>query len=201
MDALKTASLYKTVCERRSIRKVGNEPAVDRKKIEDVVKMALHVPSAFNMQSGRIAVLLEKEHVDFWEMVVQALKEKAAPDRFEAAQSKIRGFQSGIGTLLFFEDEKTIQQLREKYITYKDQFTVWSHEGSGMLQYAAWLGLTANGFGASLHHYNLLIDEQVKAKWAFPSEWEMIAQMPFGWPAEEVDDRAFLPIEEVVRWV
>ncbi|NFV72581.1 nitroreductase, partial [Clostridium botulinum] len=38
------------------------------------------------------------------------------------------------------------------------------------------------GFGASLQHYNELIEEDVKKEWNIPNNWKLIAQMPFGKP-------------------
>ena len=34
------------------------------------------------------------------------------------------------------------------------------------------------GLGASLQHYNPLIDDEVKENWNPPSKWKLIAQMP-----------------------
>ena len=36
------------------------------------------------------------------------------------------------------------------------------------------------GFGASLQHYNPLIDEAVAKQWHINPNWKLIAEMPFG---------------------
>ena len=65
-----------------------------------------------------------------------------------------------------------------------------------MLQYIAWTLLETEGFGASLQHYNPLIDEKVKSAWDIPSSWKLIAQMPFGLPTALADKKEFVPIEK-----
>ncbi len=50
----------------------------------------------------------------------------------------------------------------------------------GMAEYATWLALTEAGLGASLQHYNPLIDEAVAAAFDIPDNWRLRAQMPFG---------------------
>ena len=68
-----------------------------------------------------------------------------------------------------------------------------------MHQLAVWIMLEDVGFGASLQHYNPLIDETVLKEWQLPETWELIAQMPFGIPLQEPGTKEFNPIEERVR--
>lgn len=68
-----------------------------------------------------------------------------------------------------------------------------------MLQFAVWTLLELEGLGASLQHYNPLIDEAVKAEWNMPEGWRLIAQMPFGNPTAEPGEKDFQPIEERVK--
>lgn len=49
--------------------------------------------------------------------------------------------------------------------------------------------LEDTGLGASLQHYNPLIDDEVRKRWSLPREWKLIAQMPFGTPAGEPGER------------
>ena len=50
--------------------------------------------------------------------------------------------------------------------------------------------------GASLQHYNPLIDNEVREHWGLPGQWQLIAQMPFGIPAESGE-----PVEQGFRTV
>lgn len=49
-----------------------------------------------------------------------------------------------------------------------------------MLQLAIWSGLRELEIGASLQHYNPVIDERVKKLLELPEEYVFVAQMPFG---------------------
>ena len=68
-----------------------------------------------------------------------------------------------------------------------------------MLQYIIWTMLEAEGYGASLQHYNPLIDEKVKVVWDIPENWLLLAQMPFGKPLAEPEPKSSLPLEDRVK--
>ena len=51
------------------------------------------------------------------------------------------------------------------------------------------------GLGASLQHYNPLIDEAVAREWQLPASWKLTAQMPFGSPECKPDEKTFLPLD------
>ena len=53
-----------------------------------------------------------------------------------------------------------------------------------MHQIALWTALEAEGFGASLQHYNPLIDTKVKNKYGIDLEWRLRCQLVFGTPAD-----------------
>ncbi|WP_261974689.1 nitroreductase family protein [Geobacter metallireducens] len=82
---------------------------------------------------------------------------------------------------------------------YSDNFPVWSNQSSGMLQYAIWSALELEGWGASLQHYNPVIDDSVKAAWNIPDNWKLIAQMPFGKPVAEPVSKEFQPVAGRVK--
>lgn len=68
-----------------------------------------------------------------------------------------------------------------------------------MHQLVIWTALEEVGFGASLQHYNPIIDESVQEEWSLPSTWKLIAQMPFGKPTAEPGDKEFKPLEDRVK--
>ena len=72
--------------------------------------------------------------------------------------------------------------MQENAPLYKDQFPFWSHQGNAMLQHTVWMLLSAEGIGASLQHYNPIVDAEVKETWNIPAEWSLVGQMPFGEP-------------------
>ena len=109
-------------------------------------------------------------------------------------------FKAGYGTVLFFEDEAIVKSLQEQFALYADNFPIWSHQTSGMHQLVVWTALEAEGLGASLQHYNPLIDDEVKKEWNIPSNWKLIAQMPFGNPTSPVGEKEFKPLEDRVKF-
>ena len=68
-----------------------------------------------------------------------------------------------------------------------------------MHQLAVWTMLEDAGFGASLQHYNSLIDKEVIATWKLPATWELIAQMPFGTPVAEPGEKEFNDLSERIK--
>lgn len=121
-------------------------------------------------------------------------------DAFAKTEEKINSsFACGYGTVLFFEEQNIIETLQKSFPLYADNFPVWSEQASGMLQFAVWTLLEDAGFGASLQHYNPLIDSEVHRAWNIPAEWKLRAQMPFGSPTAVPSEKEFLPIEERVK--
>jgi uncharacterized protein len=49
-----------------------------------------------------------------------------------------------------------------------------------------------------LQHYNELIETDVKKEWSIPNNWRLIAQMPFGKPTAQPDEKQINPLEERV---
>jgi predicted oxidoreductase (fatty acid repression mutant protein) len=87
----------------------------------------------------------------------------------------------------------------EKFTSYKDNFPVWAEQANGMLQYAIWVSLADVGIGASLQHYNPLIDDEVKKTWNLPSSWKLISQMPFGKVLEKPEPKDSLPVDQRIK--
>ena len=81
----------------------------------------------------------------------------------------------------------------------EENFPGWSLQTSAMHQLAIWVMLEDVGFGASLQHYNPLIDEEVRRAWDLPEHWHLIAEMPFGLPVGKPGEKEFQPLEERVR--
>ena len=68
-----------------------------------------------------------------------------------------------------------------------------------MHQFALWTMLEDAGLGASLQHYNPLIDDQVRETWTLPSTWKLIAQMPFGKALANAGPKMQEPLENRMR--
>lgn len=187
------------ITHRRSYYAITNTSPLSDQQIGEIVKIAVrNVPSAFNSQSARVVVLFGENHQRVWNIAWEALKKIVPETAFASTQAKINSFAAGYGTLLFFEEQLVVTALQEKYPIYAANFPVWSEQTSAMHQFAIWTMLEDAGLGASLQHYNPLIDHAVTAEWKLPVSWKLIAQMPFGTPVAEPGEKTFKPIEERV---
>lgn len=178
---------------RRSYYAIANQSPVSDAELEQIIDLAVtHVPSAFNSRSTRVVLLLGENHRKLWNIVKETLRKMVPPEAFKGTEEKIdHSFASGYGTVLFFEDQAVVKGLQEAFPLYQDRFPGWSLQTSAMHQLAVWTMLEDAGLGASLQHYNPLIDEEVRRTWQLPETWELIAQMPFGLPAAEAGQKEF----------
>ncbi len=146
-----------------------------------------------------MVLLLGENHDKLWEITRETLRKIVPADSFASTDAKIDGFKNGYGTIMFFEDEEVIEGLQEQFSLYKDVFPIWSLQSSGMLQYLIWITIEGKSLGASLQHYNPLIDDEVKETWGLPKKWKLLAQMPFGTPVQDPGDKEFSPVESRVK--
>lgn len=186
--------------KRRSIYSLGKREVLGETEIVELVEQAVkYCPSAFNSQSARAVVLFGKSYQRFWDIVSETLKAIVPEKAFVATTKKLDSFRSGLGTVLFFEDMDIVRGLQEKFPLYADNFPKWSLQSNGMLEYIVWTALAEKNIGASLQHYNPLIDEAVAKEWKLPESWQLLAQMPFGSIEAPADDKSFEPIEKRVK--
>lgn len=187
-----TKDFLTSVSERRTFYGISKDTAVSDDRITEIVEHAVkYTPSAFNSQSARVVLLLGQEHDKFWNITMEALRKIVPENAFSATEDKINSFKSGYGTVLYFEDQNVVESLQEQFATYKDNFPIWSQQSNGMLQFVVWTALQNEGLGASLQHYAELVDVDVKRKWKIPDKWKFIAQMPFGKPTAQPDEKQF----------
>lgn len=191
---------FTAVADRRSFYGISKEAVVSDDKIKEIIEHAVkHTPSAFNSQSTRVVLLLGKEHDKLWDITMEALRKIVPADKFASTEDKINSFKNGYGTVLYFEDNSVIESLQKQFELYKDNFPIWSEQTSGMHQFVIWTALEIEGFGASLQHYNELIENDVKKEWSIPENWKLIGQMPFGKPTAKPDEKQFSPLEERIK--
>lgn len=190
----------KIVENRRSFYDISKEKILEDDEIVSLVEHAVkHTPSAYNSQTSRVLVLLGKEHDKLWDIVKSVLKERISAERFVATEQKLTTFQNGYGTVLFFEEQNTIKEMQEQFSSAKDSFPLWSLQSSGMLQYNIWLNLEAAGYGASLQHYNPIIDEKVHKAWDVSDSWKLWSEMPFGKPNSQPGAKEFMRVEDRIK--
>lgn len=191
---------YKAVADRRTYYGISKESVVSDERIKELIEHTIkHTPSAFNSQSARVVLLLKNHHDKLWDITKEALRKVVPQDQFSSTEDKINSFKNGYGTVLFFEDTSVVQSLQKQFELYKDNFPVWSQQSNGMHQFVLWTSLEIEGFGASLQHYNELIEADVKKEWGIPENWKLIAQMPFGKPTVNPDEKQYQPLENRVK--
>ncbi|WP_044639897.1 nitroreductase family protein [Risungbinella massiliensis] len=195
-------SFYQAVEDRRSYYGISKESPISDERIQEVIEHAVkYTPSSFNSQSARVLVLLHDSHNKVWDITKEELRKIVPAENFAPTEEKIASFRNGYGTVLFFEDMSVIESLQKQFALYADNFPVWAQQSNGMLQFVIWTALEMEGLGASLQHYNPLIDAEVQKEWNVPANWKLIAQMPFGKPAMEPGAKEFQPLEDRVKVV
>ena len=197
------STFNKISAKRRSIYALGDQVTASPEEIFDLVKTTVrNSPSAFNSQTVRAVVLFGKSSDKVWEIVEDALRKIAkSPDAFEQTKSKIDSFKAGYGTILYFTDTTIVHQLENDYPSYAANFANWAEQGLGGAQQAVWTALAEQGIGASLQHYNPLIDDAIHQVFNLPADWQLRAEMPFGSIEAPAGEKAQLDDEEMFKLI
>lgn len=188
---------YDAMKARRSRYDITGASPFTQQRIEEILSEAITLtPSAFHSQSSRVVLLLGERHKKLWEIVLRILKAHVPAEKFAPTQAKIASFAAGYGTILYFEDMDTVETMQKNVPNYAENFPIWSLQSAGMLQFAVWTALSQEGLGASLQHYNPIIDEEVYTEFDISKNWKLLAQMPFGTPNSEPGILQYQPIEK-----
>ena len=179
--------------QRRTIYAVGKNVALTPEKIESVIKEAVnHSPSAFNSQTSRIVTLFGESHLQLWNIVRETLRKIVPEAAFEGTNTKINSFAAGYGTVLFYEDQDVVKSLQEQFALYADNFPVWSEHSSAIAQFAVWTALSEQNIGASLQHYNPIVDAEIAEIFDIPANWKLRAQLVFGSIEAPAGEKTFM---------
>lgn len=179
--------------QRRTIYAVGKNVALTPEQIESVIKEAVNLsPSAFNSQTSRIVTLFGESHLQFWNIVRETLRKIVPEAAFEGTNTKINSFAAGYGTVLFYEDQDVVKSLQEQFALYADNFPVWSEHSSAIAQFAVWTALSEQNIGASLQHYNPIVDAEIAEIFDIPANWKLRAQLVFGSIEAPAGEKTFM---------
>lgn len=180
--------------QRRSIYALGDQLTNSPEEIYDLIITAIkNSPTAFNSQTVRAVVLFGKSSDKVWDIVEAALKEVVKePQAFAKTQQKIASFRAGFGTILFLTETDTVHELEKQFPAYADNFADWAEQGIGGAQQAVWTALAEQQIGASLQHYNPLIDDAIHQAFDLPDSWQLHAEMPFGSIEASAGNKDFL---------
>lgn len=183
-----------SLSKRRTYYNIGKDIPVSYETIEDTVRKVIElVPDAFNMHSQRVVIVEGEKQNELWDGIYNCFGGKVP-------REKIDSFKAGAGTILYFIDEQVVSTMQEQFKTYAENFPIWANQANGMAQISVWCALRELNVGASLQHYNPVIDDFVAEKFNIPSTWRLIAQMPFGSieaqpdpkPAEDINKRVWI---------
>ncbi|KAI0475152.1 Nitroreductase [Xylariaceae sp. FL0804] len=185
---------------RRSHYMLNKELPVSTDRIQEIVKEAtLHVPSPWDCQPVRVIVLFGEHHDKCWDLITEVMQSVLPPDMWDGKGfgARFAGFKAAAATILFFEDQATVKEQQEKNPFVKDHLPGWVAQSDGMLQFALWTALEAEGLGANLQHLNPFVDERLGSAFDVPAGWQLNAQMVLGGrdPAGRPRDKTFLPLE------
>ncbi|KZP17584.1 Nitroreductase [Athelia psychrophila] len=206
-----STAFLRTVKARRTYYGLSKASPISDAEIRAIVESAVtNVPSAFNSQTSRAVVVTGKSYQKLWEIVragyIKSLGDKAPAAIIQQNEAKIGGYAAGYGTVLFFEDQATIDTFAAQIPAVAAHFPVWSQNATGMLQFTVWTALEAEGLGASLQHHAAYTEEiasGILAEFDLPKTWKCTALLPFGVPLAPPGapgrEKTFMPIAERVR--
>lgn len=179
--------------KRRTQYSLGKQLPISQADAGALIQEAIRqAPSAFNSQSSRAVILFGAQSVKFWELVKGALRPMVPAESFGATEKKLDSFAAGAGTVLFYEDQDVVKGLQQQFAAYADNFPIWSEHSTGIAQFAVWTALAEAGIGASLQHYNPVVDDAAQKEWDIPASWKLRAQMPFGSNEAPIGDKPFM---------
>ena len=179
--------------KRRSIYAIGKNVSLEQQQIEQLIQKAIKLsPSSFNSQSSRAVQLFGEAHQKFWAIVLETLRKIVPVEAFAATEAKIQSFAAGYGTVLFYEDQNVVKSLQDAFPSYADNFPVWSEHSTAIAQFAVWTALSEQNIGASLQHYNPIIDAEVAETFGIPENWKLRAQLVFGSIEAEAGDKEYM---------
>ncbi|MFB2579535.1 nitroreductase family protein [Acinetobacter sp. c2-A9] len=182
---------------RRTIYAIGNQVDMSAEQLDALIRDTVkHVPSAFNSQSTRTVQLFGAAHQQFWQIAIDELKKIVPADAFTATEQKLQSFAAGYATVLFYEDQSVVKGLQEQFAAYADNFPIWSEHASAMAQFALWTVLAEHNIGASLQHYNPIVDAEAAKAFDIPSDWKLRAQLVIGSIEAPAGEKSFIRDEQ-----
>ncbi|KAL1878055.1 hypothetical protein VTK73DRAFT_8190 [Phialemonium thermophilum] len=197
---IRAQSVLDLIKNRRTYYQLNKELTISKERIQEIVKEALReVPSSFNSQPNRVIVLFDAEHDKFWNLAEEVLRTVVPPENWEPTGKKLAMFKAGAATILFFEDQNTVDQMAAKFPIFADKMPIWALQSDAMLQFTIWVALEAEGLGANLQHYNPIVDSKVAQEWNVPTNWRLNAQLVIGGRAAPPGEKTYIPDEERFR--
>lgn len=194
------SALKELVKNRRTQYAIGKNTDLTNEEIANrITEIVKDVPTAFNSQTSRIAIVFGEDSVKLWDLILDVQKDVLQGEMWDMMSGVMEGAKNGVGTVLFFEDLDAVEKLPVN----GTRGEAYKQNNNANNQYATWLGLTELGLGGSLQHFNVGyeqgFDKSVKELLDLPERWELQAQMPFGSIEGEVAEKEYIADNERVR--
>lgn len=188
---------------RRSIYILNDQLPVSQAIVAGRIKEAISLsPTAFMMQDIHAVILTGDNHKKLWDKIVYNTLQKIVPaEAFKRTEIKLNTFSQATGTILLLRDLEAVEQMRKEYATYADEMDNWSWQDLGIAMVNIWNSLAEINVGANIQHYNPLIDDEVKAKWNIPANYQLVGQMVYGGIVSRPGDKERKSGGELVRVV
>lgn len=186
---------------RRSIYILNDQLPISQQVVTDRVKEAISLsPTAFMMQDVHAIVITGDNHHKLWDKTVHdTLQKIVPPEPFKRTEIKLQTFSKGAGTILLFRDLAAVEQMKQDYATYANEMDSWSWQDVGIVMVNIWNSLAEAGVGANIQHYNPLIDDEVKATWNVPADYQLVGQMVYGGIVSRPGDKERKDVNELVQ--
>ena len=188
---------------RRSIYILNDQLPVSQAIVAGRIKEAISLsPTAFMMQGIHAVILTGDNHKKLWDKIVYNTLQKIVPaEAFKRTEIKLNTFSQATGTILLLRDLEAVEQMRKEYATYADEMDKWSWQDLGIAMVNIWNSLAEINVGANIQHYNPLIDDEVKATWNIPANYQLVGQMVYGGIVSRPGDKEHKSGDELVRVV
>lgn len=188
------------VKNRRTQYVIGKNTELSNEEITTyITNIVKDVPTAFNSQTTRVAIVFGEESVKLWDHILDVQKDVLQGEMWDMMSGVMEGAKNGIGTVLFFEDLEAVKAMPVN----GTRGEAYKQNNNANTQYATWLGLTQLGLGGSLQHFNVGyeqgFDKSVKELLGLPEHWELQAQMPFGSIEGVVAEKEYIADNDRVR--
>lgn len=188
---------------RRSIYILNDQLPVSQAIVAGRIKEAISLsPTAFMMQDIHAVILTGDNHKKLWGKIVYNTLQKIVPaEAFKRTEIKLNTFSQATGTILLLRDLEAVEQMRKEYATYANEMDNWSWQDLGIAMVNIWSSLAEINVGANIQHYNPLIDDEVKATWNIPANYQLVGQMVYGGIVSRPGDKERKSGDELVRVV
>lgn len=132
-----TKSFLEAVANRRTIYAISSENApVDTSRVHEIITdIVKHTPSPYNAQTARAVIVSGEQHIKYWNHVYEAMPNVLPAEVWPMMEPRVKAFRDGgAGTVLWFEDQDSVQELIKSHPMITPFAESWSDQSSGMHQ-------------------------------------------------------------------